>query len=167
MRRWRNYMIFSSYQFILVFLPVVAIVYGILNRFHYYYLSKVWMVLASMYFYAQGSSDFFPFFLGSIFANYIVGTTLCRMQKDTYRLERKILMLIGVLGNVALLGYYKYYDFFIENINQIAGTDFLLKRIALPIGISFFTFQLIAFLVDSYRGETKEYGVLELSLIHI
>lgn len=164
MRRWRNYMIFSSYQFILVFLPVVAIVYGILNRFHYYYLSKVWMVLASMYFYAQGSSDFFPFFLGSIFANYIVGTTLCRMQKDTYRLERKILMLIGVLGNVALLGYYKYYDFFIENINQIAGTDFLLKRIALPIGISFFTFQLIAFLVDSYRGETKEYGVLEYLL---
>lgn len=157
-------MIFSSYQFILVFLPVVVIVYCILNRLHYFYLSKIWMVIASMYFYAQGSSSFFPFFLGSVFANYMVGTTLCRMQQDRLKTQRKILMIIGVVGNVALLGYYKYYDFFIENVNQIAGTDFLLKRIALPIGISFFTFQLIAFLVDSYRGETKEYGVVEYLL---
>ncbi|MDO4345100.1 MAG: MBOAT family O-acyltransferase [Eubacteriales bacterium] len=157
-------MIFSSYKFIFGFLPIVAGGYGILNKFKFYYLSKIWLVLASMFFYSQGSPDFFPFFLGSVFANYVAGSALCRMQGKEYAVQRKLLLAVSVLGNIALLGYYKYYDFFIENVNAIAGTDFTLKGIILPIGISFFTFQLIAFLVDSYRGETKEYHVLDYLL---
>lgn len=147
-----------------MFLPIVFVGYYALNRFKYYQLSKIWLILASFYFYAQGSPDFFPFFLGSVFANYAVGTSLSRMQGDSQKLQRKILLAVGVLANVALLGYYKYVDFFLENINAIAGTDFLLRNIALPIGISFFTFQLIAFLVDSYRGDTKEYDVISYLL---
>lgn len=157
-------MIFSSYEFVLGFFPVVFAVYWILNRFRYYHLSKIWMAAASFYFYAQGSPDFFVFFLGSVTANYVVGTTLCKMQEDSYLTQRRILMAVGVLANVALLGYYKYYDFFIENVNALTGLDFAMKNIALPIGISFFTFQLIAFLVDSYRGLTKEYNVLDYLL---
>ena len=110
-------MIFSSYEFVLGFFPVVFAVYWILNRFRYYHLSKIWMAVASFYFYAQGSPDFFVFFLGSVTANYVVGTTLCKMQEDSYLAQRRILMAVGVLANVALLGYYKYYDFFIENVN--------------------------------------------------
>ncbi len=157
-------MIFSSYKFLFLFLPVVAGGYGILNKFKFYYLSKIWLILASMFFYSQGSPDFFPFFMGSVFANYVVGSALCRLQGDENRLQRKLLLAAGVLGNVFLLGYYKYYDFFVENLNALTGTDFVLKNIALPIGISFFTFQLIAFLVDSYRGETREYHVLDYLL---
>lgn len=157
-------MIFSSYRFLLIFLPIVAAGYGILNKFRFYYLSKIWLVLASMFFYSQGSPSFFPFFMGSVFANYVAGTTLCRMQADEQKVQRKLLLTVAVLANVALLGYYKYYDFFVENVNALAGTEFALKHIVLPIGISFFTFQLIAFLVDSYRGETTEYQVVDYLL---
>ncbi|HCT92724.1 MAG TPA: membrane-bound O-acyltransferase family protein [Lachnospiraceae bacterium] len=157
-------MIFSTYKFILVFLPVVFFGYYILNHFRYYQLSKIWLVLASLFFYAQGSPAFFPFFLGSVFGNYAVGTCLSHMREDVYRIQRKILMIMGVLANVGLLGYFKYTDFFLENINAFAGTDIPLRNIVLPIGISFFTFQLIAFLVDSYKGETKEYDILHYLL---
>ncbi len=157
-------MIFSTYQFILVFLPIVFSVYFILNHFKWNQMAKLWLVLASFYFYSQGSPDFFPFFLGSVFANYILGTTMGKMQSDKQKLERKLVLLVGILGNVALLGYYKYTDFFITNYNFITGEQYALKHIVLPIGISFFTFQLIAFLVDSYRGETEEYDVLNYLL---
>ena len=106
-------MIFSTYKFILVFLPIVFSGYYLLNHFRYYQLSKIWLVLASLYFYAQGSPDFFPFFLGSVFGNYAVGTCLSHMQEETFRIQRKILLSVGVLANVALLGYFKYMDFFL------------------------------------------------------
>ncbi len=156
-------MIFSTYKFILVFLPMTFVGYYILNHFKLYSLSKIWLVIASLYFYSQGSPDFFPFFLASVFGNYVVGITLSNLLEQEKR-QRQLLLLIGVLSNVALLGYYKYTDFFIQNINMVAGTDFTLKRIVLPIGISFFTFQLIAYLVDSYRSETKDYNILNYLL---
>ncbi|MDD2957636.1 MAG: hypothetical protein PHE06_11230 [Lachnospiraceae bacterium] len=157
-------MIFSSYEFLLGFFPVTLVVYWILNYFHYYNMSKTWLVLASFYFYAQGSSSFFPFFLGSVVANYVLGSMLCRMQTEEQRVQRKILLTLGVLANVALLGYYKYMDFFLENVNYLTGSDFALENLALPIGISFFTFQLIAFVVDCYKGKTKKYDILDYLL---
>lgn len=157
-------MIFSTYEFILVFLPIVFITYFLLNSFKMHTVSKIWLVVASLYFYADGSSKFFPFFLGSIFGNYCVGTALTKLQEKGDKKQLKLLLLIGVLANVALLGYYKYTDFFIENINLVSGANIPLKHIALPIGISFFTFQLIAFLVDSYRGETKDYDIVDYLL---
>ena len=156
-------MIFSTSQFIFLFLPVTFFVYFLLNRFRYYSIAKIWLVLTSLYFYGQGSPDFFPFFLGSVVGNYIVGTCLVRMDGEQ-KTQRKLLLLIGILANVGLLGYYKYTDFFIENWNFLSGSDYALKHIVLPIGISFFTFQLIAFLVDSYRGETKEYDMINYLL---
>ena len=152
-------MIFSTYSFILIFLPIVFSVYFILNKFKQHTIAKIWLIISSLYFYAQGSSKFFPFFLGSIFGNYCVGTALGKLTEKQDKKQSKLLLLIGILANVVLLGYYKYTDFFIENINFLTGANFALKHIVLPIGISFFTFQLIAFLVDSYRGETKEYNI--------
>ena len=156
-------MIFSTYKFIFAFLPVTFAGYFLLNRFRYYSIAKIWLAVASLYFYAQGSPDFFPFFLGSVVGNYVVGSCLANLDGEQ-KAQRKLLLFIGVIANVALLGYYKYTDFFIENINMLTGSDIALKKIALPIGISFFTFQLIAFLVDSYRGETKQYDIINYLL---
>ncbi len=157
-------MIFSTYSFILIFLPIVFGVYFILNKFKQHTIAKIWLIIASLYFYGQGSPKFFPFFLGSIFGNYCVGTALGTLTQKGDKRQSKLLLLIGILANVALLGYYKYTDFFIENINFLTRANFALKHIVLPIGISFFTFQLIAFLVDSYRGETKEYNIIDYLL---
>lgn len=156
-------MIFSTYQFIFLFLPVTFFGYFILNRFRLYSVSKIWLVVASLYFYGQGSPDFFPFFLASITGNYIVGIAMTKMEGNQ-SVQRKILLGVGLAGNIGLLGYYKYTDFFIENYNLLTGSDYALKHIVLPIGISFFTFQLIAFLVDSYRGETKQYDIINYLL---
>lgn len=157
-------MIFSTYEFILIFLPITFCGYFLLQHFQYHNLAKIWLVLASFYFYAAGSPDFFPFFLGSVIGNYVVGNTLGKLQGAEHRIERGLLLTAGVLANVGLLGYYKYTDFFIENVNFVAGTHIPLQHIILPIGISFFTFQLIAFLVDSFRGETESYDVLDYLL---
>lgn len=157
-------MIFSTYQFILIFLPITFSGYFVLQHCKMQSLAKLWLVLASFYFYAQGSPDFFPFFLGSVVGNYLVGSMLSKLQGDKKRIERGLLLTIGVLANCGLLGYYKYTDFFLINVNRLTGADFALKYIVLPIGISFFTFQLIAFLVDSFRGETKNYDVLDYLL---
>lgn len=156
-------MIFSTYEFIFLFLPVTFFVYFILNRFELNTIAKIWLIICSLYFYAQGSPDFFVFFLGSIVGNYIIGSTMARMEGNQ-KAQKKLLLLIGLAGNIGLLGYYKYTDFFIENYNLLTGSSYALKHIVLPIGISFFTFQLIAFLVDSYRGETKQYDIINYLL---
>ena len=156
-------MIFSSYQFVLMFFPITAIGYWVLNHFRFYEMSKIWLVIASFYFYAQGSPSFFPYFMGSVLANYVIGITMCQLQEDK-TLQRKALLAVGVLANVGFLGYYKYMNFFLENVNALFGTDFIMKNVVLPIGISFFTFQLIAFLVDCYRGKTKKYNITEYLL---
>lgn len=157
-------MIFSTYSFILIFLPITFCGYFLLHHIRMQSAAKLWLVLASFYFYAQGSPDFFPFFLGSVVGNYVLGSTLSKLQGDSHRWERVGILTVGILANCGLLGYYKYTDFFLININRLTGADFALRYIVLPIGISFFTFQLIAFLVDSYRGETKTYDVLDYLL---
>ena len=156
-------MIFSTYQFILVFLPIVLIGYHILNKFKLYTISKIWLIIASLIFYYLGSPDFFWYFLASVIANYIIGSSISKLPKED-KIQRKILFAIGLIGNIALLGYYKYANFFIDNYNYFANDDIVLANIILPIGISFFTFQLIAYIVDSYKGETSEYDILNYLL---
>ena len=73
-------MIFSSYKFLMLFFPVVTAGYWGLNHFQCFELSKIWLIVASFYFYAQGSPAFFPFFLGSVLANYVLGITLCQIR---------------------------------------------------------------------------------------
>lgn len=78
--------------------------------------------------------------------------------------KRKNVFILGIIFNLVLLGYFKYYDFFISNINNLTGSELTLLHLALPLGISFFTFQQISYLADSYKGETKEYNLLNYSL---
>ena len=155
-------MIFSTYKFIFCFFPVTFAGYFLLGKLKQNVLMKIWLVVASLVFYALGDAKFFPMFLMSIFGNYVFGNAIGSYSNDeTKTIQKKILLAVGILSNVALLGYYKYTDFFIENFNFVTGMDTPLKNIVLPIGISFFTFQLIAYLVDSYRGLTQNYDVLD------
>ena len=154
-------MIFSTFGFILVFLPIVFSLYTFFLRFNLVTAAKIVLILASFVFYAYGSGSFFPFFVASVFLNYVIGVTMAGTQK---RLNKKIILIAGLVINIILLGYYKYTDFIIFNINVFLEIPIPYKEIILPIGISFFTFQLIAFLVDSYKGETKGYNLVDYLL---
>lgn len=153
-------MIFSTYSFVFLFLPLVFITYSLALNSGRILLAKYVLIAASFFFYAYGSGDFFPWFVISVFFNYFVGVRLGRSQGAGQLRQKKLLLALGLLGNIALLGYYKYTDFLILNANVLFGAEIPYKNIILPIGISFFTFQLIAFLVDSYKGETKEYSLV-------
>lgn len=120
-------------------------------------LSKVFLAVASLVFYSWWNIVYLPLILVSIVFNYILGTSLVKSR-------HRLLLITGILLNLFFLGYFKYSDFFIENINFVFSSEFNLLNLALPLAISFFTFQQIAYLVDSYRGETQEYSFLNYSV---
>lgn len=154
-------MLFNSYEFIFLFLPITLIVYFTLNRFDKNRLAKSWLVLASLYFYSYFNKKYLILIAASIVVNYFVGKLL-EEKKDV--VVRKILLIYGVIFNVGIIGYYKYYDFFVENINYIFKTNLFLLHILLPLGISFFTFQQLSFIVDSYYRKNLRYDFLSYSL---
>jgi len=150
-------MLFNSYEFLLLFLPITFFVYFYLNSKKQITLSKIFLISASLFFYSWWNVIYLPLILGSMFFNFYVGQFLGKKNS-------KKMLTFGIVGNVALLGYFKYTDFFIENFNWALNKDVELFHLALPLAISYFTFQQIAFLVDSYRGETKEYNFLNYAL---
>lgn len=153
-------MLFNSFEFIFLFLPSAIIGYFLINRFNNR-IAKLWLVGASLFFYSWWNIKYLPLILGSIGFNFIVGKLL---SSDNLKFNRKTLLIIGLIGNIGLLGYYKYADFFINNVNSVLSTNLALLNLALPLAISFFTFQQIAFLVDIYRGEAKEHDLLTYAL---
>lgn len=160
-------MLFNSYEFIFLFLPVTFFVYFWLNKKRLTQASKAWMVFASLFFYSWWNVIYLPLILGSILFNFTVGSTITKMENSTSvkrGFSRKGLLSFGILSNIALLAYFKYMDFFITNANTLLGTHWDLMHIILPLGISFFTFTQIAYLVDAYRNEVKEMDYLNYTL---
>ena len=153
-------MLFNSYEFIFAFLPLMFFGYFFLTSKRLITASKVWLVLGSLFFYSWWNVAYLPLILTSMLINFAVGNSF----HATKKVSKKTLLTFGVLFNISLLGYFKYADFFIENFNGIFASDVELMHIALPLAISFFTFQQIAYLVDSYRGETQEYDFLNYAL---
>lgn len=125
--------------------------------------SKGFLVVSSLFFYSWWNILYLPLILGSMVFNYVIGTSLTKDEEHT-KVSKKQLLTVGIIGNVGLLGYFKYSDFFINNINVVLATHIPLLHLALPLAISFFTFQQIAYLVDSYRMETKEYDFMQYAL---
>ncbi|MGE5389757.1 MAG: MBOAT family O-acyltransferase [Deltaproteobacteria bacterium] len=155
-------MLFNSYEYIFMFLPLALILYFMFNRIFSKRIGIAWLVIASLFFYSYWNIRYLPLILVSIIVNYLTGSTLSRRAAaDTPR--RRSLLILGLCFNLGLLGYYKYTDFFIGNMNHL-GAHFALLHIVLPLGISFFTFTQIAYLVDAYRGEVKEYSLLNYAL---
>jgi alginate O-acetyltransferase complex protein AlgI len=147
-------MLFNSYQFVFVFLPVTMIVFFILGRVDRVW-AAAWLVLASIVFYGYWSVKYIPLLLGSVIFNYLCGRALSRRAQTP---RGRPLLVAAITADLILLGFYKYADFFVTSVNDIAGAQLPTLTIVLPIGISFFTFTQIAFLVDAYRGLAREYS---------
>ncbi len=150
-------MLFNSYIFLLAFLPVTLVVFHLLDRRGLSRTSIVWLTLASLFFYGWWNPVYLLLILFSMGFNYLVGRGLSSSGS-------RILMVFGVAVNLALLGYFKYANFFVDTINTLAGTAYSLETIILPLAISFFTFQQITYLVDAFRGLTREYDFLHYAL---
>ena len=155
-------MLFNSYEFIFLFLPITFILYFYLLSQRLILGAKIFLVVASLFFYGYWNFNYVPLILLSIFVNYGVGLSLVNHEK--IKLSSKTILIFGILFNVGLLGYFKYTDFLLENFNGIFGSNIPLPHIILPLGISFFTFTQIAFLVDAYRREAKEYSLVNYML---
>ncbi len=150
-------MLFNSYIFVFAFLPITLSVFYLLGRYGQRRHMLYWLILASLFFYGWWNPPYLFLLLASVSGNFLVGRALVKNKS-------RGLLALGVVGNVLLLGYYKYTDFFISSLNALADTNFPLMHIILPLAISFFTFQQIAFLVDTYRGRTQELNFLNYLL---
>lgn len=155
-------MLFNSYIFIFVFLPLALLGYFWLNHFHKYHWANLYLTGMSLWFYGYFSPHYLPIICCSILINYILSRILVRMKDQT--IYRKVILGIGISLNAISIFVFKYYDFFVSNINSIFQTDFNLMHLVLPLGISFFTFQQIGYLVDSYRYQTCDHGFVEYAL---
>ena len=123
------------------------------------------MVFSSLFFYSWWNIAYLPLILISMLFNYVIGNSLnSKKEENKKSFSKKSILIFGIVANLSLLGYFKYADFFIENFNIVAQTNINLFNLLLPLAISFFTFQQIAYLVDSYRQETKEYDFLNYAL---
>ncbi len=154
-------MLFNSFEYLAVFLPSVFFLFLLASLTGRATLARLMLVLASLFFYAYWKLGYLPLLLASIAVNYSIGSFL---RRDDGSSLRKPVMLMGVAFNLGLLGYYKYADFLVLNINTLAGTDLALSHLLLPLAISFYTFQQIAFLVDAYRGQVAAPGFLNYCL---
>lgn len=146
-------MLFNSYIFVFLFLPIVLLVFALVGKFWHYKAAISWLVISSLFFYGWWNPSYLGLILFSIIFNYAVGVALLGKRK-------KALLLFGIAGNILLLGYFKYANFFLDNVNYVLGNSMVLEEIILPLAISFFTFQQITYLVDAFNGETREYSFL-------
>ena len=154
-------MVFTSYKFMFVFLPVVFAGYWLLNLIKQTKLAKIWLIISSLYFFSQGSRWFLPYFLLTIAVNYVIGLQLSKNAKSK---TGKIWLIIGLIWNIGLLCYYKYTNFGIYSANRFFSLEIPSLNIVLPLGISFFTFAIISYLIDSYEGTVKELKILDYLL---
>ena len=155
-------MVFSSYETIFLFLPIVLIGYFGLSKVRNSLFQKLFLIGASLFFYAYFNPKYLLIILASIIVNYSLAKAILRFDERTQL--KKTALVVGILFNIGLLGYFKYYDFFISNINAVFGANFNLKHIILPLGISFFTFQQLSFLISVYKKQEKIENLLNYSL---
>ncbi len=157
-------MLFNSQEYLFLFLPVTLFVYFLLNRWLRSELaSKAWLIGASLFFYSWHEPRYGLLLVGSVLLNFSVGTIL-NSYRPRQTTTRRIVLALGIAANIALLGYFKYADFIIMNVNLLFHTQIALRTLALPLGLSFFTFIQISYLVDSYRNPIKGYDLLTYGL---
>ena len=145
-------MYFSSMTFLWVFLPVTLLLYMILEKFGKNLCGNFVLLLASLIFYAWGEPVYILLLLFSVLLNYVFGLLLGK-QEVRYR---KVILALGVAANIGLLGFFKYYNFFATYLNMALGGERIpLSQFALPLGISFYTFQAMSYVIDVYRGEVN------------
>lgn len=153
-------MLFTTGQFIFAYLPIVLAGFFLIGKRNRV-VAAGWLTLASLFFYGYWDTKYVVLLLASISMNYVVGYFL---QKSVRKRVKKLVLTLGVGANLLLLGYYKYTNFVVANLGQLTGFNWTIDQIILPLGISFFTFTQIAFLVDAYRGEARELNPIHYAL---
>lgn len=168
LRIWSQSVLFTTATFICLFLPLVLVGFFGIAR-----LSRgaaaLWLFVASVFFYGYWMPEFTLLLLGSIVGNFLVGNKIAKLVDagnglGSHSAQSKQWLVFGVVANLSLLGYFKYANFFIDNLNLTLGIDWQMGRVILPIGISFFTFTQIAFLADAWRKGVREYKFVHYGL---
>ncbi len=149
-------MLFNSVIFIAVFLPLGLLGWFLLQRLENPFFAKLFLVGMSFWFYGYYNLQYLWILLASLAGNYLVSLLLEKRCTG-----RRALAACGILGNLGLLFYFKYFNFFLDNCNFFLHTDIRMEKIALPLGISFFTFQQLSFVIERYRGNAPHYSLLD------
>lgn len=158
----KRIMLFNSFEFLFCFLPLSVVAFYTLAAVAGKRAAVAWLVLASLFFYGWWRPIYVVLLLASIGFNFSVSRLLSAIRTDP--VASKLLLGFGIAANLALLGYFKYANFFADSIGGLFSSSLQLPVIVLPLAISFFTFQQIAFLVDTRRGESEEPSFLNYCL---
>ncbi len=151
-------MLFNSIEFLFCFLPIVFTIYFLLNKTKFKKYSNLWLLLSSLYFYAYFKVEYLPLILLSIVVNYFFGLLIQRTN------HKKLFMILAVCLNLALLCYFKYFNFVLETLNNLTFTHFDTMKLLLPLGISFFTFQQIGYIYDVYKKDASYSNFVDYAL---
>ncbi|WP_250656602.1 MBOAT family O-acyltransferase [Alkalimarinus coralli] len=155
-------MLFSSYEFVFLFLPVSVCLFFLISAKGSYRHALGFLTIASLFFYGWWKPEYLTLLGLSIITNYL--TALAMVRPSLTHTSKQVLLTFGLVFNLGLIAYFKYKNFFVDNLNMIAGTDMPNIPVVLPLAISFFTFQQIAYLVDVYRDRKAERDFLKYSL---
>lgn len=155
-------MLFNSYIFVFIFLPITICGYFFLNHINKTKISLIFLAGMSLWFYGYFNYKYLFIIVGSILFNHSYATLIQRFRGKAF--VRTITFLIILFFNIGLIFYYKYYDFFVTNTNKLFHTDFTLQNIVLPLGISFFTIQQISYVIDVYRGKAERVSFIEYTV---
>jgi D-alanyl-lipoteichoic acid acyltransferase DltB (MBOAT superfamily) len=145
-------MLFNSPEFIYFFLPFSIAAWWVLQKMKHEHDAQWLVVICSIYFYGWWDTRYVPLLIGNAIGNFYLGQKISETKS-------KALLIAGLIYNIGMLGYFKYANFFIENWNVVAGSQHSLLQLVLPLGISFFTFQVIAYLVDCYKGYVSDFNL--------
>lgn len=151
-------MLFNSVIFITVFLPIALVGWYLLKKINNPLYAKVFLIGMSLWFYGYYNIRFLFVLLGSLLMNYLISFLLAH---TTGNFKKRLVFVLGLLGNIGILFYFKYFNFFLDNCNYFLHTNIQIERIALPLGISFFTFQQISFVADRYKEKAPHYSMLD------
>lgn len=151
-------MLFNSVTFITIFLPLALLGWFLLQKFENPVYAKCFLIGMSFWFYGYYNVYYLWILLAGIMGNFGISFLFQRFRAMR---SQRILLAVGILGNLGLLFYFKYFNFFVDNCNYFLHTDIRLEKIALPLGISFFTFQQLSYIIERYRGDAPHYSFLD------
>lgn len=154
-------MLFNSIEYLFLYIPIVFTIYFLINKFKFFRLATLFLLLSSLYFYGTYKIEYVYIIIISILFNYIVS---CIFRFNINNIYKKLTLFMGIWGNISLLIYFKYFDFLIETFSKINIIPFNTMEIIMPLGISFFTLQQISYIIDCFKKEIKEYNLLDYAL---
>lgn len=154
-------MLFNSFIFIFIFLPITVGIFLLIGRQRLNHLHILWLVIASVIFYGWWKLEDLVLMAGSLIANYFMGIILADAQGRLSLGKKKVLLISAIALNLAVLGYFKYADFIINNMNAAFHYQWPTQHLVLPLAISFYTFTQIAYLVDAYEHKAHEYDFVQ------